>query len=141
MRKRVFSLVILFVLATLPLQAASSLAVGPRYYGKIDTKGLEILLRARVPVVLLDARKARFDDGKRIAGAHLVPPTASKAELERVIPSKDTLIITYCSHMRCPLSHELAESLHEKGWTNVIVYPYGLKGWETAGNEFSQSGR
>jgi rhodanese-related sulfurtransferase len=139
--RKVLALLVFFCCTTLPLQAVVGLQAAPRQYGKVDTKGVEILLRSGLPVVFLDARKARFDDGKRLPGARLMAPDASASQIARVVPNKNTLVVTYCSHMRCPLSHELAESLNKMGYKNVLVYPYGLKGWTTAGNKLEASSR
>ncbi|MCB1135532.1 MAG: rhodanese-like domain-containing protein [Chlamydiia bacterium] len=125
--------VLFFVVCMFFAVPATAATPASRAYGKLDTKALEIMLRSPTPPVMLDARKPRYDDGERIGNAVLMPPGTSAEEIARVVPNKDTLIVTYCSHMRCPLSHELAEDLIGKGYRNVLVYPYGLKGWKEAG--------
>ena len=48
---------------------------------------------------------------------------------------KDALIVTYCGGPQCPLSHKLAHRLEGSGYTNVIEYREGIKGWTAAGHK------
>lgn len=136
--KKVFIIAVVFgLLSGAPLMGESKEA----HYGKIDTKGVQILIESGLPVTLLDARKHRYDDGWRIPGAYIMPPSSRERALSQVIPSKETLIVVYCSNVRCPLSHELADSLIEKGYNHVLLYPYGMKGWTDGGHELEESNR
>ena len=40
----------------------------------VNTEALAALLRAKVPVTLLDARTGKYDDGRRIPGAKTLSP-------------------------------------------------------------------
>jgi len=99
----------------------------------VSTKGLAALLRARLPIVLLDARSGKFDDGRRIPGAKSLSALATAKQAAALIKSKDTLVVTYCANLKCPASSYLAKRLATLGYTNVIEYPNGIQGWAAAG--------
>ncbi len=101
----------------------------------LNTSALAVLLRAHVPFVLLDARTGRFDDGRRIPGAKSLSAAATAEQAAALIESKETLVVTYCSNLKCPASRLLAKRLEELGYTNVIEYPHGIDGWAKAGQK------
>jgi len=107
----------------------------------INTAGLAILLRARVPLVVLDARSGKFDDGRRISGAKTLSATATAAQAAALIKTKDALVVTYCSNLKCPASSYLAKRLKTLGYTNVIEYPHGIDGWAAAGNTVAKAAK
>lgn len=100
----------------------------------IGTATLKILLRADAGTVLLDARTGRYDDGKRIPGAQPLYAGSTAQEVERLIPDKNQLVVTYCSNVQCPASSQLARHLRTLGYENVLEYPAGIQGWIEAGN-------
>ena len=100
----------------------------------VSTKALKILLDSKTELVLLDARSGKYDDGKRIPGAKSLNAGSASEEIEKVIPSKESLVITYCGSLKCPASSKLHEHLSELGYKHVIEYPQGIKGWVEAGN-------
>lgn len=85
--------------------------------------------------ILLDARSGKYDDGTRIPGAKSLNNKSTAAEIAAVIPSKDALVITYCSNLQCPASAALAKHLKELGYTHVHEYPEGIAGWRAAGGK------
>ncbi|MBM4152641.1 MAG: rhodanese-like domain-containing protein [Kiritimatiellaceae bacterium] len=85
--------------------------------------------------ILLDARSAKYDDGFRIPGAKALSSTATEEEIAKVIPTKDALVITYCSNTQCPASKRLADHLIKLGYTHVLEYPEGIAGWRAAGGK------
>jgi rhodanese-related sulfurtransferase len=107
----------------------------------VNTAGLAILLRARVPLALLDARSGKFDDGRRIPGAKTLSATATAEQAAAFIETKDTLVVTYCSNLKCPASSYLAKRLKALGYTNVIEYPHGIDGWAAAGNTVAKAAK
>jgi len=117
----------------------ASLATGKE--AKISTVTLATLLRAGAPMVLLDARTGRFDDGRRIPGARSLSALSSAAEVAAVIPAKGTLVVTYCASLKCPASRHLAEHLRKLGYTNILEYPEGIAGWVAAGMPVKQAGK
>jgi rhodanese-related sulfurtransferase len=106
---------------------------------EIDTAALAALLRAKTPVVVLDARSGKYDDGRRIPGAKALAPTATEEAAAKLIPSKDALVVTYCSNLKCPASEALAKRLRELGFGNVLEYRPGIAGWVEAGNAIEQA--
>jgi rhodanese-related sulfurtransferase len=99
----------------------------------IDTAALATLLKAKVPMVVFDARSGKYDDGRRIPGATQLSSKATAAQVAKAIPKKDSLVVTYCSNLKCPASAKLAKHLKSLGYTNVIEYPKGIQGWAEAG--------
>jgi rhodanese-related sulfurtransferase len=59
---------------------------------------------------------------------------SSEADIAKVLPDKNALVVTYCAGWKCPASGELAERLHKLGYVNVVEYPEGIPGWKDAGN-------
>jgi len=99
----------------------------------IGTDVLKALIESRIPMVVLDARTGKYDDGIRIKGAKALSPTAPVEEVLKVAPSRQMLVVTYCGSLKCPASAALAKHLHELGFKNVLEYPFGIKGWREAG--------
>lgn len=104
-------------------------------YGTIDTEGLKHLLQAKVPLVLLDARTGSYDDGKRIPSAKALALNASAEEAAAQIPNKESLVIVYCTNLKCPAGAMLAERLLQLGYKNVIKYREGIQQWIASGNQ------
>lgn len=103
--------------------------------GRMNVHALDAMIQAQVPVVILDARAGKFDDGKRIPGAKSLNSESKDEEVAKVIPNKDSLIVTYCVNTGCKASSKLAEHLKEIGYTNVIEFPIGIEGWIAAGKK------
>ncbi len=101
--------------------------------GTISVAGLEALIRAKVPMLIFDARSGKWDDGKRIPGAKSLNAASTPDEVQAAIPDKTALIVTYCAGLKCPASHLLAERLQKDGFLNVVEFPEGIEGWITAG--------
>ncbi len=103
--------------------------------GRIDTDTLQKMIAAKHAMVILDARTAKFDDGKRIPGAKLVGPDLTDAQIAKLIPSKESMVVTYCGGLKCPLGDKLADKLRTQGYKKVVVYKEGISGWVQAGNK------
>ena len=100
----------------------------------LGTEALKALLDAKTPIVVVDARTGKFDDGKRIPGAKTLSPEATEEEIAQTVGEvKSFHIVTYCAGPTCPASGKLAEKLRTLGYTNVMQYEAGMPGWETAG--------
>lgn len=107
----------------------------------INTAGLAALIKGKAAVTVLDARSGKYDDGRRIPGAQQLSPTADDKDIEKVLPDKNALIVTYCAGLTCPASKALADHLKKLGYSNVIEYPQGIAGWADAGNTVEQKGK
>ena len=99
----------------------------------IDTPALATLVKSGVPLVVLDARSGKYDDGRRIPGAQALSAKADAKQAAALIKSKDALVVTYCSNLKCPASRQLAQRLKTLGYTNVLEYHKGIEGWAAAG--------
>jgi len=104
----------------------------------INTEGLAILIRSKVPLKVFDARIGKYDDGRRVPGAQTLSPSAESDVVSKVLPDKNALVVTYCAGLTCPASKMLADHLKKLGYTNVIEYPQGIAGWAEAGNMVEQ---
>jgi rhodanese-related sulfurtransferase len=98
----------------------------------IDTATLATLVRADVPMVLIDAR-GEPEGMKFIPGARLLELKSTASEIEEAIPSRDCLVVTYCTNIHCPLSMEMYGHLKDLGYENVLEYQDGVEGWQAAG--------
>ncbi len=105
----------------------------------INTPGLKTLISSGVPLTILDARSGKWDDGKRLPGALSLNFESKPEEIAKVLPKKDSLVITYCSNLKCPASHKLYTHLKSLGYTNLIEYPEGIQGWIEAGNPVNEA--
>jgi rhodanese-related sulfurtransferase len=107
----------------------------------INTSGLAALIRAKVPLAVLDARSGKYDDGRRLPGAKSLKADAEETEVAKLLPDKGALVVTYCAGLTCPASNMLAERLKKLGYTNVIEYPQGIEGWTKEGNSVEGGGK
>lgn len=106
-----------------------------KYGPYINTLALENIIQSGVPVVIADARTGEYDDKTRIPGAISLAPDAGADVIGKAIKSKDTLVITYCGSLQCPASNMLYMHLKKLGYKNVLEYPFGIKGWLSAGKD------
>ena len=104
---------------------------------EVETDVLAALMRARIPMTVLDARSPR-PGAERIPGARYLSPEASDDVIARVLPDKSALIVTYCGGPQCSLSVHLADRLRTLGYENVLEYRPGFEGWRQAGHSVEQ---
>ncbi len=90
-------------------------------------------------VVVVDARTAKYDDGKRIPGAISVPADATPEQITAALPDKSAKVVVYCTGPKCPASATLAKTLVQNGYTAVHKYPDGIEGWVAAGEPTTQA--
>lgn len=106
---------------------------------EINTSALKALIDASAPLTLVDARTGKYDDGRRISNALNLSPEAKDDEIQRVLKSKDALIVPCCVNPKCPASRQLAARLTALGYTRVLEYPQGIEGWVGEGNAVTQA--
>jgi rhodanese-related sulfurtransferase len=97
------------------------------------------MIGASTPVSILDARSGKWDDGRRIPGAKSLNAGSKDDEIAAMLPSKDALVVTYCTNTKCQASPMLAKRLREMGYKNVIELPVGIDGWEAAGQKVEKT--
>jgi rhodanese-related sulfurtransferase len=85
--------------------------------------------------VILDARSSKYDDGNRIPGAKTLNADCKAEDVAKIVSAKDAKIVAYCGSVQCPASKNLAQHLTGLGYTNVVVYEEGIKGWLAAGQK------
>lgn len=101
----------------------------PRVKAEINADGLAALMRARVPLVVLDARGPQ---SQYLPSAKPLAPNATAAAVRRLIARKTSLVVTYDNGAQDALSQQLAERLARDGYQNVIRFPGGVQGWVQA---------
>jgi rhodanese-related sulfurtransferase len=97
---------------------------------QLNAAALGVLLDARMPIALVDAR-GKSDSW--IAGAIPLAHDASPAAIGSALKDKAQIIITYCGGPACPASQMLADSLSSMGYGHVIVFHGGVEEWTAAG--------
>lgn len=105
---------------------------------EINTGALKTMVDSGVQVTLVDARTGKFDDGRRIANALNIGPDAKDDDIQRMLQSKDAMIVCYCANMKCQASRKLATRLTTLGYKRVLEYPQGIEGWVGAGYPVTQ---
>ncbi len=101
----------------------------PPVKAEINADGLAALMRARAPMVVLDARGPMT---QFIPNAKPLVPNAPASTVASLIASKTSLVVTYDSGPRDALGKKLAERLARDGYQNVIRLPGGVQGWVKA---------
>lgn len=119
-------------------EAECKVAVNKTVEATIGTDTLRILIGSGVQLTVIDARTGKYDDGKRIPGAIGLGADSDVEAIGRALPSKDALIVTYCSNTKCPASGMLAKKLQELGYKHILEYPEGIAGWIEAGNAVTE---
>lgn len=98
-------------------------------YEEIHADKIKEMLDAKETVIILDARTKDYDDGNRLPGAKFLPYNSSDEAIEAAVPSKESMIIIYCTNPKCPASKFLAERMSTMGYTNLFKYPEGINDW------------
>ena len=86
--------------------------------------------------VFIDARNAQEYEAGHISGAINVPDREflmGEIDPGKILPNKDSVLITYCDGGECELALDVAKGLSERGYTDVFVLVEGYQGWEAAG--------
>lgn len=83
--------------------------------------------------VVLEALGPEHYEKEHLPGARNLPLDRIDELAARVIPTRDTLVVTYCSDSACSNSALARQRLVELGYTDVRVYPDGKQAWVEAG--------
>ena len=102
----------------------------------ISTDDLKALVKGDAKVVVVDARASNGFVKGHIPGAKSLPAGSDAETIAKVLgDDKSVRVVTYCSSTKCGASPKLAAALVKKGYTNVVEYKVGIKGWKEAGNK------
>lgn len=113
-----------------PAQEAATIKV-------VNADKLTELIRSPGTATIIDARN--WQPGMDIIPSSInIKDENTDAEVAKVLPDKNAMIVTYCANTRCTASPMLAKRLVKLGYTNVWEYPEGIAGWKTAGKEISK---
>lgn len=104
----------------------------------VELKDVEKIVTEKTAPIF-DARTGKWDDGSRIPGAKTLSAENSEDEICAAIPDKNQPVLVYCGSKQCPASRKLAEKLISLGYTNVMEYSDGIKGWRDAGKEIEKA--
>ncbi len=101
----------------------------PLAKAEMNAHALAALMRARVPLVVLDARGAMREF---IPTGKACRPDAPASTIARLAPSKKGIVVTYDGGTTQTSAAKLAERLARLGYQNVIRFPGGVAGWTKA---------
>jgi thioredoxin-dependent peroxiredoxin len=96
----------------------------------IDTLTLKSMLDANLPITLIDARGP---SDEKIPSAKFLTGKSTVTEIQAAVPTKNSLVVTYCANIKCPASDKMASHLEDLGYKNVLEYPGGIHSWIAAG--------
>ncbi len=84
--------------------------------------------------ILVDSRGGKYFDGEMIEGAVNLPADQTDEQsLAKIIPSKDTKVVFYCTNTACNASATAAHKAMELGYNRVYKYPGGIEEWKQKG--------
>jgi rhodanese-related sulfurtransferase len=58
-------------------------------------------------------------------------------KVEQHASSKDDTVVVYCASADCPSSTKAGEKLEEAGFTHVLDFEDGAKGWQESGHRLA----
>lgn len=123
------------ILATAPLAALSQNPASAVEHVHRTIKGDELKLwyDQKKSMVVIDARSAKYFDGRMLPDAKWLPSESSEKEILATIPDKDSLIVVYCAGVKCPASGWLFDKLSSMGYHNIYEYHEGIQEWAQKG--------
>lgn len=114
---------------------ASGTYLDPAYVASspaVTTPTLVSLLTAGAPVALIDCRPADALAEPRIPGSMVFVAGWQHENIAARFPGKDILMILYDGGA-VNVRGEVRRHLSEAGFTNILQYPDGIRGWIEAG--------
>jgi len=81
-------------------------------------------------LVVIDARGGKYFDGTVIKGAINLPVTdVTEESLSKIIATKDTPAVFYCTNTACPASSLAAYKAKDEGYSKLYKYEGGIEEW------------
>ena len=99
----------------------------------ITREQLQATIEEKEQVILLEALPESYYRKGHLPGALHLPHDRVRELAPKLVPDKDSAIVTYCASAICQNSHIAAETLRAMGYTNVSVYVGGKQDWAEAG--------
>ena len=104
----------------------------PKTLTTISADALKEAFESEHPPVVINTLSPDIHKAKHIPGSINVP-TDEIDRVETLVPNKDAPIVVYCANADCTASSAAAQTLEEKGYTNVMDFEDGYAGWRQAG--------
>ena len=85
--------------------------------------------------LFLDGREPEDYAAGHIGNALNLPAQSFAQHFGEVVPllTRESPLVLYCDGIECDLSHHLAESLRQQGYTNLQILSNGWTAWQQAG--------
>lgn len=129
--KKLFVLAVIALFVSEPALAATDKDKHP--YKEIDAAAL-VEMKKDKSVIVVDARGGKYFDGEVIEGAvNLSVQDTSSDSLAKIIPSKDTKVVFYCTNTSCQASALSAHKAADAGYKEIYKYPGGIEDWKVKG--------
>lgn len=114
--------------------AVSALAATADDFKIITTDELKAMLDAKKSgFMLIDTRtKEEYEDAHIMTAVNLTEKSFEHTAAE-IIKDKNTLLIMYCSGVKCGKSKRTAKIAQKMGYTNLAIYNDGFPVWEERG--------
>lgn len=105
------------------------------YFQHIDAEFMLSLIQGEMAVVLDARERSAYKEG-HISGAFSLSLFEFESAFKRMEPQLNSgkTIVTYCINVDCEDSTFLAQKLHEKGYTDILIYKGGIEEWQALGN-------
>ena len=131
-------LMIGFPLTASTAEQATTAKAEKHGYKEIHTGALKDWYDQGKNIIVLDARAKESFNEAHLMNSKSLPYDARDKEIQNIIPSKDTVVVTYCWNEGCPISEVLADRLSALGYKNVYKYPEGIEEWTSKGYPVSK---
>ncbi len=102
----------------------------------ITTAQLKEKIGTRRKFALVNVLPEMYFKAKHIPGSINMPVDDIEKEAGKKLPDKSMEIVVYCASSTCHASPTAAMKLKALGYSNVIEFEGGLKGWEDSGYAF-----
>lgn len=105
----------------------------------IDTNDLKQLRQNNDQLLLVNTLDPDHFDQTRIPGSINIPQSQDDfaAKVQQQATDRSQPVVVYCASEDCPSSTHAAEKLDRAGFSNVMDYEAGAKGWSKAGESLA----
>lgn len=129
MYKKKFSSIFMFLL-TFVLYFTS---IASADFKIINTDELKAMMDAKKDFILIDTRTIEEYQEAHIINAINIPEKSFEALSSTIIKDKSSLLVLYCSGVKCGKTKRAAKKASELGYNNILLYNEGFPVWEERG--------